>query len=681
MPGEEKNTMNTTHRTEARILDTKNILVALSELNDEHLLKEFCGSVFTIKDLTSGLPRLSKKTVYLCGDISKASRRDFKGAKRVFVIREVSVGYDEDQVSKAGWSVVGLGQVPILVHGIGVYYRGFFDPNLDHFDRICKAHAFQFLTESNKPARAHRTGIYLTPVEKNGEELHFRLLRCSTNLSGPTENFCAIDRRIVRALNKEASWIFQSHAPLNHVLAQVYHNTAATPAKKQTKAKISAHADKTKDMPTHGIMAFCTFYDQLDRLRPLTNDAFDYGHKGSSGLSRLYFRLKKPAKDSAGHALPRQFSVTLYPNSVFFMPLSTNRLYTHAIQSSSLDAARLPTRLGYVVRCSNTEAVHKDGHTFLKTAGGLVRLEEPTPDGMAELRKMYAEENKTQDFIDYGDRFLFSMNKGDYTAPETKQTNAFRRYTLPTKGNLYEKLAGSVQFENVGKGRYGTVLIKRDEAGNTPIVRTTTKYGAPAQHFGPVHERLAAQIQRTASLSMGFNNALIENYTNRYTSMGFHSDQALDLADGSFIALFSCYQYPELANPPRKLVIESKEAGGEAFEIPLTHHSVVVFSVDTNRRFKHKIVLDASANPPKNQWLGVTFRTSKTLVQFRGEHPSFLNDTPLTLATEDQRREFYQLRRRENNETDFTYPRITYTISESDLMPPERTGVSSPHAP
>ena len=44
--------------------------------------------------------------------------------------------------------------------------------------------------------------------------------------------------------------------------------------------------------------------------------------------------------------------------------------------------------------------------------------------------------------------------------------------------------------------------------------------------------------------------------------------------------------------------------------------------------------------------------------------------TRLTLADDEQRREFYRLRRRENNETDFTYPRMTYTISESDLMPP-----------
>lgn len=99
------------------------------------------------------------------------------------------------------------------------------------------------------------------------------------------------------------------------------------------------------------------------------------------------------------------------------MPLSTNRLYTHEIRPSTLGADALPTRLGYVVRCSSAEAVHKDGRTFLKSAGDLVKLGPPTPEGMDELRRLYAEENRTSSFIDYGDEFLFSMNTGDYVAP------------------------------------------------------------------------------------------------------------------------------------------------------------------------------------------------------------------------------------------------------------------------
>src|SRR3954452_690723 len=163
-------------------------------------------------------------------------------------------------------------------------------------------------------------------------------------------------------------------------------------------------------------------------------------------------------------------------------------------------------------------------------------------------------------------------------------TGWIRSYALPTEGNLFEELLASVRFEDVGKGRQGAVLVKIDETRGVPLVRTTTRYGAAAQRFRPVHERLAQQIQQSASLPAGFNNALIENYTNAYATMGSHSDQALDLADGSSIALFSCYERPEMAKPPRKLLVEPKGSGGDSVEVPLTHNSVVVFSVDANRR-------------------------------------------------------------------------------------------------
>ncbi|MFI1583939.1 hypothetical protein [Embleya sp. NPDC020630] len=407
--------MYTPESAEARIEDTSNILVAPSVLHDDDSVRDFFGSTITPEDLASGSPDLTQKTVYLCGDISGIGSRQLRAAARVFVIRELSHGFHEGVDEP--WALVDLGRVPLRVHGIGVYYRRFFGLGGDHFGRIRTEHAFQSLTESTKPGTAHRSGIYLTPVTQDGDELHFRLLRCSTNLSGPTENFRATDTHIVEALNREAATVFRDQAPLNHVLAQTYHNTLATAERKQSKAKISAHADKTKDMPVNGIMAFCTFYDELDKLHPLAEDAFDYGVKGVSGLTKLRFHLKEPTEGRDGVALPSQFTLTLHPGSVFFMPLSTNRLYTHEIRPSTLDAELLPTRLGYVVRCSSAEAVHKNGHTFLKVAEDLVKLAPPTPAGMDELRRLYAEENRTTSFIDYGDQFLFSMNTGDYVAP------------------------------------------------------------------------------------------------------------------------------------------------------------------------------------------------------------------------------------------------------------------------
>ncbi|CAL9616405.1 hypothetical protein SUDANB121_05764 [Nocardiopsis dassonvillei] len=253
--------------------------------------------------------------------------------------------------------------------------------------------------------------------------------------------------------------------------------------------------------------------------------------------------------------------------------------------------------------------------------------------------------------------------------PESRIPDEIISCPLPTDEDLFAELSASVRWEDVGKGRRGAVLARTDEAGGVPLVRTTTRYGDPAQRFRPVHERLAHKVRESAGIPVGFNNALIESYTNAYRTMGGHSDQALDLADGSFIAVFSCYRHSE-ESPPRKLVFESKVSGAERFEIPLAHNSVVAFSVDTNRRLRHRIVLDAPARTADDQWLGVTFRTSKTFVRFRGGSAYLPQGVRLMPADEEQRREFYRLRRRENNETDFTYPPLAYTVSESDLVPP-----------
>jgi hypothetical protein len=240
---------------------------------------------------------------------------------------------------------------------------------------------------------------------------------------------------------------------------------------------------------------------------------------------------------------------------------------------------------------------------------------------------------------------------------------------LQTEDNLFAELSESALLEDLGKGRRGAVLTRVDETGGVPLVRTTTRYGNPTQRFRTVHERLAQRIQERAAIPVAFNNALIESYTNAYKRMGSHSDQALDLADDSFIAVFSCYRHPE-ASPPRKLVFESKETGAESFEVPLAHNGVVAFSVESNRSVRHRIVLDTPARRVDNQWLGVTFRTSKTLVRFRDGHVYLPQGVRLMSADDEQRREFYQLRRRENHEADFVYPPLAYTISESDLVPP-----------
>ncbi|MGV9413590.1 hypothetical protein ACWDOP_27130 [Nocardia sp. NPDC003693] len=252
--------------------------------------------------------------------------------------------------------------------------------------------------------------------------------------------------------------------------------------------------------------------------------------------------------------------------------------------------------------------------------------------------------------------------------PGSEVAPGIASYTVPFEQEWYAELSASVRWEELGTGRRGATLTKSDAAGGVPLVRTTTRYENPAQPFRPVHDRLAEQIRARAGLPATFDNALIETYTNAYATMGSHSDQALDLADGSHIAVFSCYRRPE-PTAPRKLIVEPK-GSSEKYEIPLSHNGFVVFSVETNRLLKHKIVLDTPARPAENDWLGVTFRTSKTHLRFENGHPHLPHGERLTLADEDQRREFYQLRRRENNETAFRYPPLTYTVSASDLIPP-----------
>lgn len=659
---------------DSHLVKANNILLMLSGVdNTGDLASEFYGIV--VSDMAQ-IPSLANKIVYLCGDVATACDLELGAAQHVYVIKDLSHGYDGGKA----WSPIDVGRVPIDIHGVGVYYRRFFDRDLDCFGSIIAEHAFQTLTESNKPGSAHRTGIYLTPVEQHGDETHFHLLRCSTNFSGPSVNFGVTDAQIVDALNKEAAVIFENQAPLNHVLAQIYHNTAATEDQKQTKAKIKPHSDKTKDMPANGIMAFCTFYESLSRLKPLEKKPFDYGRKNTSGLTKLGFRLKQCVAERPGCTLKANFSITLYPNSVFFMPLSTNRMYTHEILPGGLDIHMLPTRMGYVVRCSATEAVHKDDRTFLKLAdGSLSELGPPTPESMAYLKELYAKENGTDEFINYNQNgpMLFSMNKGDYARPTLAcKVIEFRSLAVPHETNPFVELFASVEWLNVGKGRLGNVLVKPDATRGVPIVRTTTSYSVAAQSFRSVHTRLAEQIQRRACLPANctFNNALIEHYNNSYVTMGFHSDQEIDLDAGTYIAVFSCYKYPEIVRPLRKLMVESKEPGGTKFEIPLTHNSVIVWSLDTNRRFRHKIVLEqvkqVGGKSNENEWLGITFRTSKTFVQLWDGQARFEDGTGFTLATQDQRNDFFKMRRRENEETDFVYPHLPYTISLSDLLPP-----------
>ncbi|MGJ8759411.1 MAG: hypothetical protein ACSHXA_02640 [Polaribacter sp.] len=396
---------------------TKNILIDLTNSADTSEALNYLKTNFNgrIVNYFSEIKNTEKATrIYVIGDI-KLLNTD---AKDVLIIKEFSFNYDDIHTDK--FKIIDEGQVPINIHNAGVFYRQFFKED-NYFSKVEKEHQFQHLTESTKQTVALRKGIYLSKItkkesDKNEEQLHFKLLRCSSNLTGPTDNFRATDAHIVNTINEAVQFDFDKNTELNHVLAQIYENKKKDKDHpKDVKAKIKAHSDKTKDMPKEGLIAFCTFYNttNFDKLSPSKTNKFDRVYGKSSGLSRLLFKLKSSVKDAT---LVKEFSVTLYPNSVFLIPLSTNRLYTHEIRPSVLDIDLIPIRMGYVIRCSNLEAVYTNNQTYIKQEDKLVQLEAMDTENLVDLRTSYYEENKTVKRVDYG-KVHFSMNTGDYKKP------------------------------------------------------------------------------------------------------------------------------------------------------------------------------------------------------------------------------------------------------------------------
>lgn len=417
------------------LFNDKHVLICieshLSDPNYRSYLKElefiksnFCGVV--LSELSTLNNCSSDVIIYMGGDIEWNCRFFDDDNKQVYIIKELS--YNNHTSHK----VITIGEVPINVHNIGVYFRNFFSQEKDHFDLINKAHTFQSLKESNKKGTAFRKGIYLSNVEEDLNESKFHLLRCSTNLNGPTDNFKTPDYEIINKINDVCQHFFEQKVEMNHVLAQIYQNVTRDDTKER-KARIKEHSDKTKDMPRNGLICFCTFYkdysnnkfnsDELQHIHHSDNNhhvdanSYDFHYNNSSVLMRLRFKLKDTVIDPS---YKPQFDVTLYPNSVFMMSLNTNRLYTHEIVPSVLPIDKIPIRMGYVARCSKTKAVFKDGQTYIvedyEDKCNYIKLERPSDNDIKELREIYLKENKSTEMITYGNIY-FSMNNGDYEKP------------------------------------------------------------------------------------------------------------------------------------------------------------------------------------------------------------------------------------------------------------------------
>lgn len=216
----------------------------------------------------------------------------------------------------------------------------------------------------------------------------------------------------------------------------------------------------------------------------------------------------------------------------------------------------------------------------------------------------------------------------------------------------------TTNFEKITNGRYAAILVEPLKYNNTnsyliPIVRSTTIYKNKAIKFAQIHKDIIA------GLDCKFNNAMIENYNDNYKTMKYHSDQSLDLVDNSYICIYSCYKNSNIPN--RELIIRNKDSN-EISKISMNNNQLILFSLDANNKFMHKVVLIEDKKYKNNEWIGITYRLSKTFIDPYKPH--------IYVANDKERHDFYKFKNIENtvNKNDKVID-ITYTISPSDLLP------------
>lgn len=393
-----------------------NILYAQGVPKDAKWLQNFCGKIiYDFKELSTMSPADSK-TIYLTGDLNNEIFVAFNC--KIFIVEEYSKNYCKTLACSSSVTLISKGEIPLNYYNVGIFFPNFFTQQ-SLFEKIENEHEFQELTESTKDSIALRKGIYLTNIEKTSQgELAFHLLRCSTNLRGPTDNFRATDHLIIKKVNEMLPNFFEKPIQINHVLAQIYYNSKNEDTKTEKKATIKAHSDKTKDMPSDGVIAFATFYDHSsikDKTHLSNKDEYDIVYKDRSSIfTQLEFVLKDPA---ANPNMKDKFRVTLYPNSLFVISLEMNRLYTHEIKPSHLHVDCLPTRMGYVMRCSIRKALYSQGKTFLLLENGERQPLQPmNSKDMKDIKDLYYRENIESDRVHYVS-FFTSLNNGDYQEP------------------------------------------------------------------------------------------------------------------------------------------------------------------------------------------------------------------------------------------------------------------------
>jgi hypothetical protein len=182
-------------------------LTSAQAVEQQTVLTTFLGLVFTLPADLASLQDIEKqpgRVIYVLGNAALLDQPEYESTLQTSKEVRVIASYTSSTFTRlpfgASYHSIRIGQVPLNYHNVGVYYKGFHSENdisdqakegNRYFAAIRANHRFQGLTESNKPGVSYRKGLYLSDVtedDSNGQDLHFHLLRCSTNLDGPTEN-------------------------------------------------------------------------------------------------------------------------------------------------------------------------------------------------------------------------------------------------------------------------------------------------------------------------------------------------------------------------------------------------------------------------------------------------------------------------------------------------------------
>merc|ERR1719197_1663567 len=106
------------------------------------VVENFFGTVFSSAEEFCRAPFDAPVPLYVIGD-AKAIMAKVDGKKTECVKVVSNLSHSVDTGSK--WEMITSGQVPMNMHGVGVFFRQVFGDDTDYFGRIHDEHAFQDL--------------------------------------------------------------------------------------------------------------------------------------------------------------------------------------------------------------------------------------------------------------------------------------------------------------------------------------------------------------------------------------------------------------------------------------------------------------------------------------------------------------------------------------------------------